>query len=398
MRKVITMRDELEAAANAANVILTAAETAGRELTAGERNTIDQHLARAKELKRQMLDAQARYEDAATLDARLAAGDIGTGRLVRSGGTRFLLGAPAGSGPEGTGWLPSFSEYFEGLQMFAQQGESTGSSGGYTVPIQHVAEIYDRLRTASVFLKAGPRIVTMTSRTAVLPGIGTGVSVAVVAENTPIPTSEITFERVELRARKVAALTPGSNEWFNDSNPAGRQILAGNMLKELATKIDELAFAGSGVGENPLGMRNWVGAPATAIAGPITLDVIATMIGNLEARGATPSAIFLSPANWTALLGLKDDNGAFLLVPNPSDSSPRRLFGIPVYVSMHVGEDWAAVADMSQIVFGRREEIQIAYDGGGAFFEADQTAVRAIARFDVAPLNVEGVELATNLT
>jgi hypothetical protein len=133
----------------------------------------------------------------------------------------------------------------------------------------------------------------------------------------------------------------------------------------LATTIDELAFAGSGVGENPLGMRNWVGAPATAIAGPITLDVIATMIGNLEARGATPSAIFLSPANWTALLGLTDDNGAFLLVPNPSDSSPRRLFGIPVYVSMHVGDDWAAVADMSQIVFGRREEIQIAYDDGG---------------------------------
>ena len=73
-------------------------------------------------------------------------------------------------------------------------------------------------------LQAGPRVLEMSSDTLNVPKIGTSVTAAMTAENAEISASDLVAERVQLVARKAAALTRASNEVLSDSNPALREV------------------------------------------------------------------------------------------------------------------------------------------------------------------------------
>lgn len=59
-------------------------------------------------------------------------------------------------------WLPNLAEY-------RALAEATDSTGGALVPIQYVKSFEDRLRNASVFLNAGPRIIGVDSNQVHIP-------------------------------------------------------------------------------------------------------------------------------------------------------------------------------------------------------------------------------------
>jgi HK97 family phage major capsid protein len=83
-----------------------------------------------------------------------------------------------------------------------------------------------------------------------------------------------------------------------------------------------------------------------------------------------------------------------------------KLFGIPVFISGNIpsaqtvgtSTDCSTVilADMSQIVVGMRQELQVEMSRDYAF-SADQTAIRLIARADVQPINATAVVVITGL-
>lgn len=368
-----------------ARALVERADAETRALTPADKLTFDAlntEVERVDDLTRQL---EARTE---TLQAELRA---------------LIAGVSTTTPPETrarTSWLPSFSEYRDGLETRAvpPQNEANGTDGGYIVPVQTVGQIFDRLRAQAVFLAAGPRIVTMESMTAVLPIIGTSVTVAMVPENTDIPVSGMTFKAATLRAKKAAALAVGSSEWFLDSAPSARDVLAFDMERQMAAKIDEQSLVGDGTGENVLGLFNVAGVADTPAGGALTLDVILAALGAVEARGAQPTAIFMNPAGWAAISAQKDTGNAYLLNPVPSEALARRLFGVPVFVSPVVPVAQALVAAMNHVAFGWRQQIRINYDQGGKFFVADQTAVRAITRFDVGVLNLGALQKISGIT
>lgn len=366
-----------------ARAVHDAADREHRDLTPDERTRFDGLMARAKQAT---ADAEQEFEVRAAVARLLGTGDSTT-RPTPDGTGRETRGVAPKT--DRAVLVPSMSEY-------RAQGESVDTAGGFTVPDEVSPLIIDRLRPASVFLAAGPRLFTMSSDVLRVPKIGTSATVAMVSENAAIPESDIVFAAAVFQARKLAGLTRSSNEWLLDSIGDARVIVEQDLLRQMGTKLDEQLFAGSGVAPNVLGIINQVGVTSTAITGPLTLDAVSSAIGRIEADNARANAIFLSPAVWSSVSRLKDAQGRYQLGPDPSADSRRQLFGVPVYVTPHVG-NIAVVADMSQVGVGVRDRWTTHFDPY-RFAEFDQTAIRVTSRWDMQVLNVAAVELLTGLT
>lgn len=222
------------------------------------------------------------------------------------------------------GFIPSRREYRDALMETRAGGEDVAAEGGYIVPKPIYAKFFDHLRAKSVVLEAGPLVLPMTSRTLSLPVIGASVTADTYAENTEIVSSDLTFAASTLTARKIAALARGSNEWFSDSNPAARDVLAYDMARQLAKELDTQFLAGSGTPPDMRGMLNFSGVTSTTAA--ITLAGIAAAIGRIEADNGTPSAIFMDPATWTTLVATAATDGRSMIQPDPTADRKRQLY------------------------------------------------------------------------
>ncbi|WP_267594345.1 phage major capsid protein [Carbonactinospora thermoautotrophica] len=300
--------------------------------------------------------------------------------------------------------LPSFTEY-------RALSESSPGAGGVLVPAGQAGTYFDMLRANSVVLAAGPRVLPMDSNTLNVPRVSTSTAVAMVAEGANIAPSDLTLASVELKAKKAAALTLVNNELLADSNPAARDVVSEDHIKSVAAFLDAQFLAGAGTGENMRGIRNFQDVTVTPLGtngGSLTLDALADAVGRLEGNNGNlnRAAWFMSGRSWASIRKAKDSQQRYQVSPDPTNDGPRRLFGIPVYVSNQISNaetvgtsndcSWIALVDLDQVVIGRRQEITVRYSEDYAF-NADQTAIRTVSRWDIAPLDPKGVELITGV-
>ncbi len=191
------------------------------------------------------------------------------------------------------------------------------------------------------------------------------------AEGDIITPSDPTFDRIELRPKKLAAMTFASNEVMADSNPPVREVVADDLAKTIAGTLDVAFLKGNGIGASPTGLRNTAGVNAvqlgTTDGAQPTLDDVEDAIARVEAANATPKAIFMSPQVWAYLRGLKDGGGRSLVQPDQTSTASRSLFGVPVYVTGNIKHDetvgtssdcaYIVVADLDQVIVGRRKVV-----------------------------------------
>ena len=329
--------------------------------------------------------------------------ELGEQRAAALNGRRTVSDQSYQHGEQrGSGILPSLSEY-------RALSEGTASAGGYFVPDQQARTFFDRLRAESVVLAANPRIFEGVNDVLLIPKIGASVTAGMFAENAEITASDLTAEQVALTFRKAAALSRASNEVLADSNPAIREVLEYDLRRTLGALIDQQFLSGNGTAPNLRGIRNFTGVTATSLgvngATP-TLDDIANAIQRAEQNNSKPDAIFMHPRTWAVFREVKDTQTRYQLSPDPTQDARKQLFGVPVYLSSQIAINetvgtstdcsWIAVAQMDQIAVGRRQDINVAYSES-RYFEFDQTAVRVTARFAIAPINEEGIELITGV-
>jgi len=84
----------------------------------------------------------------------------------------------------------------------------------------------------------------------------------------------------------------------------------------------------------------------------------------------------------------------------PTADAPASLFGVPVYATTNVPVDQTQgtnddastilLLDRSQVVIGRRKQVEISYSEHFAF-DADQTAIRLVARYDIQAINAAAI-------
>lgn len=367
---------------------LASAESEGRALTGQAERDYNEKLTELRDVNERLQELRAdQAEDRRGDEYRRALGGIET----------------AGYSDSGRDWLPSLGEY-------RALAEATDTTGGALVPIQYVKTFEDRLRNASVFLKAGPRILDVDSNEVHIPKLGSSANSDWTEENQPISVSDPSFDSVTLTPRKIAALVYASNEVMADSDPSVREVVSMDLVRTIATKLDVAFLRGSGTVPEPTGISNAAGVNSTELgagdgAQP-TLDDVEDALARVEAANANPSAVFMSPQTWAYLRAQKDGDGRSLVQPDPTSTASRSLFGVPVHTtgnlphSETVGTSTDAsrivVADMSTVAVGRRKVVEVALSTDYRF-EHDQTAVRAVARYDVAPLQAAAIEVLTGV-
>lgn len=342
---------------------------------------------------------------------------------TRTGQSRTYRPA-AGQASSGESWLPSARDYQE------LQQRTLGSAGSVFVQTEQSGDFVDRLRAHSALLGSNIRALPVPKGSLRIPKITASVTVAATAENAVIVASDPAFGSTVLTLKKFTAATVVSNEAMADSNPHLRAVVGDDLVKQVATFLDTQMLAGSGVGANLLGVRNWAGVtpgPAFGVNGRVpTLDDFAAALTAFEtAGGSVADAVWLmAPRTWGTIRALKDSQNRYQVNPGVTAAEERSLFGVPVETSANIGvtetagtssdTSWAALVDKSQVVigYGTPEQdflaskfgavdypdmgVEVAYSSEVNFF-SDQTAIRVIARFDIQPLNAAATVVITGI-
>jgi HK97 family phage major capsid protein len=286
-------------------------------------------------------------------------------------------------------------------------GEGVNSLGGVFVNEEVLNEIIVLTEQYGVFVQ-NARNVNMQSDTLVVPRRVGGLQAYFIGENTSIPDSDASWDRVQLVAKKCAVSNRISSELLQDSVLNLADYLTTEIARSLAILTDRVGFVGTGSGDD----GGIVGA-ATKLAdgshnaglvtaasghtGVATLDIddFVSTVARLPVYARARASWYCSPAVFAASvqrLGLS--NNGKLTGGNTADSlanAPEmRLLGYPVQfvhtMNANLGVDAGAVkfllGDLSlSTMYATRRGLQIK-TSVDRYAELDQTLIVASTRFD----------------
>lgn len=287
---------------------------------------------------------------------------------------------------------------------------TSGTAGGSFAPTEAADYFFDRLRARSVVLESGVRVVpTMAARLAI-PRVLGDATVSWTDEGDEITPSDPNADTITATPRALKALVYASNELIADSNPDAQNVLADNLAKATALKLDLGLLEGTGTAPQIRGLKNQSGIQTLSMgtdgAALTNLDPFADALGMLEEADATGApAIVMHPRNWRALKKIKEATGSNkpVLVDgagSPTEGVRRSIDGVPVWLTTQLSttetQGTATTAnsiyvyDTTQVVVVMRQDATVTTDTSAAF-SSDRTAVRVVLRADVVLPDPSGV-------
>lgn len=249
------------------------------------------------------------------------------------------------------------------------------------------------LQETSQFLAAGPRIIP-TAGPVRLPKLVGKVTPEWYGPNEQIADEDVDFDEVTLMPstmKSLKVLTKFSNELARQSTVGLEAALREKLVRDVADAVDARLFSAVGDGiTTPRGLFAYEGVQKLAVGANLTLDNLMDAQG--LALGANSnlqtSKWVLTSAEFINLRKLKDNDGRYMLQPDPTQAGTYTLFGIPVIIKN--GISGSALVDFGQIA--------VATDVAPAvtildqtFGDFDQQAIRVVYRVDAAPLNPEAI-------
>ena len=313
----------------------------------------------------------------------------------------------------------------DSLKSAQQKALAAGdaTAGGFLVPTQFSNEVIELLRSQSVVRKLGARTVQMPTGTLKYPKIATGAAANYIGENVNISKSEETFGQLPLTFKKLAVLTPISNDLLRYSSPSADAIVRDDLVSAMATKEDTSFIRGSGTDATPKGLLNWcVADQKIAANGTVNLANITDDLGQLVVKLKQADIPMISPGWIMAprteqkLATIQNANGQFVF----RDEILRgTLWGFPTGVTTNIpitqdttgagndNESEVYLVDFAQVIIGESQGLLVdssqeaAYHDGSnvqAAFSLDQTVVRAIAEHDLGLRHDKAVAMLTGVT
>ncbi len=398
-----------------AREIVDGAEAAGRaDLNGDEKRRYDELMAKIDELGKRI----EREEKLQGLEAGLTqslgrvteSSDPGGGSQQRDRprfvdlktGHEVRVLAPADRWPSGAGEQEDISlarmvrGYLTGQWDGASAGErravvgaeGTGMLGGFLVPEGVASAIINAMRTQLRVIQAGAYTVVMERPELTMAKVATEPQAYWVPENDPGTMSDLTFEPVTLRAKKLVALVKFSEELLADAanfEPALRDSLAFALTREL----DRAALTGSGTGE-PLGVLNTDGIGVTDLAGnPATIDTLMDVVFALVSLNVEQGhlAAIYNADFAKAIAKLKDGEGQYI-----ESTAPPAWTGLRKLVSAQIptasGKTNAYVGSFGDLYIGMRSQMTLQFsreasdEAGASAFLRSQVWARATMRVD----------------
>ncbi len=282
------------------------------------------------------------------------------------------------------------------------------ASGGFLVPEEYSTELIELLRARSVVRAMGATTISIAgSGTLNIPKLTSGATAAYIGENTNIAESEQVFGNLKLSFKKLAVLTPISNDLIRYSSPGADQVVRTDLVEGMRVKEDQKFIRGDGTDGAPRGLLSWCpGGNKIAADGTVSLVntfqdlgklVLALQEGNVPMT--TPGWLF-APRTEQMLMTALNANG----VPAFRDEmAGGTLWGFPFRSTTSIpitldttgagsnDESEIYFVDFSQAIIGESASLQVSasdtaayHDGSNviAAYSQDQTVVRAISEHD----------------
>lgn len=274
--------------------------------------------------------------------------------------------------------------------------EGLDTAGGYLVPVPLALNIIDLARNQARCFQAGATTIPMESRTLNLAVVEGDPTAYWRAENVSITESEMTFGRVELQSRTLAALMKSSVELLEDAVNIDT-IIRNALSKALALELDRAILRGAGAAEEPCGIRNWdgiqtidMGTNGDALTGYDDFSEAWQKIH--EENGPDDGiSIIYSPREAGTLDRKKDGEGLPLKPPESWEKMKKFVTNqIPIDLTKGTAENAseAYVGVFRECLVGIRTQLLIeasrqAADSSGSAFGSLQVWIRAYLRADV---------------
>jgi HK97 family phage major capsid protein/HK97 family phage prohead protease len=185
--------------------------------------------------------------------------------------------------------------------------EGSDATGGFTVPEITASAFIDRMRAATVCVRAGARTVPLTSDKTTIARLASDVTTAWRNENAEVVASDPTFEGVVFTPRSLAALVRVSRELLEDSLNI-ESMLERSFAAAFALEVDRVALRGSGTAPEPRGITNTTGVNSVAGGGALTnYDKVLDAVGAILAdNGPVPSAVVMPPGVYVGTAKMKE--------------------------------------------------------------------------------------------
>lgn len=197
--------------------------------------------------------------------------------------------------------------------------EGTDSTGGYTVPDILSAQMIDRLRAASVAMRAGARTFPLESDKTSVARLENDPVPSWRAENAAVAESDPTFSSVIFQPKSLAVLVKVSRELLEDSVNI-ESALETALSQAMAGEVDRVVLLGSGTGNEPRGIKNVAGVAVVNMG--TNGAALTNYVPLLDARAALlnananePTAYVMAPRTDTDIAKLADTTGQPLRRP-----------------------------------------------------------------------------------
>ncbi|MBW8795903.1 MAG: phage major capsid protein [Streptomyces sp.] len=297
--------------------------------------------------------------------------------------------------PRGGSGLPGDPDAWRSLLPSGNEfrtlvAEGSPGAGGYAVPSITADKYVEHLRAASVFLRVpGINVHRFEGGSFVLPNLTSSTTPGVVAEGAVIPEGTANFAGLTFNPVKYADLYRASNEVLDDAAFEMRNLIAGVMVRNIATQVDKDAFQGTGTASLSGLTKAGMGTAVNLTTGNTVVkwDHIIDGFSDIEAAGAVPGVIWASPDMGKALRKERENatTGGYL-AGQVTDPVTKAGLGLPIYISANLPVRTVIVADPTRIHIGVRSDVRVAVSEDFGF-DKDLTAFRATYR--VAGLAVD---------
>ena len=263
--------------------------------------------------------------------------------------------------------------YDEAVVQYVEKATlGTTTDAGFAAPLvqqdTYKGDFLELLRNATIFDKLkGYRAVPFNVK---INGQLSGGTASWVGEGAKKPLTNPTFNSIEIKEHKLAAITVYTQELLRRADPAIDQLVLNDLIEATKVLIDT-TFLGTQAQTDvtPSGILNGVTAiePSGTTAAAIEADLLKLITTFVAANLTTDNAYFLmSETRAMQYALLRDALGNTYFNGMSFAGAARSLLGIPVVTSQSVGD---------KVILVKMSELLVAQDGGVDVAYSDQATL-----------------------
>lgn len=314
---------------------------------------------------------------------------------------------------------------YEGLssELMTSHARSLNSvdsaDGGVIISETFAPDIIKLLYPLSSFMEGNPVPIPMPRGSYRQAAGASGAVASYRGEGDNISVSQPTFKELNMNAHLLSGIVPVTNQLLRYSMGAALEFAQNDLAMAMSTKMDSVAYLGTGVGDNPLGIMNVTGVYSTAATdstAPTQANVdsdVRKLLNRFNRYPALKQRLGwrMSVTTMGYLMDMKDGNGNYvyptLQRENPTFKGyPVVQANFPENLGSGTDETYLALIAFGHTIVGDAKGLELSVSDQASFksgsedvhlWGSDQTGIKATAEHDFTIRYLEAVAYLTGV-